>query len=304
MTSLSKHFFRCCRILTTLVIATAIFGGCAVKTPMLTIQGMDTAFAPGAIVDTISARTISFEQLIKQLDAAQVIYVGERHTNANHHGIQLQIIQALVDHGRPISVGMEMFDHTYQGKLDQWSAGKLTWPDFLKQVHWYANWRFNDGLYKEIMMYVQARNLRLLGLNIPSHLPAKISIGGLDSLSEDERALLPDQIDTSNADHRAYVKKIYEMHHIKGRDDFEAFYTAQCTWEDAMAQVIADHLGNDTMVVLAGNGHIVRKFGIPDRAFARTQAPFRTVYLVSPEETITREYGDFIWVTPSGSSHP
>ena len=36
-------------------------------------------------------------------------------------------------------------------------------------------------------------------------------------------------------------------------------------------------VGEGSMVVLVGNGHIKEKFGVPDRAFALTQAPFRTI---------------------------
>ena len=86
---------------------------------------------------------------------------------------------------------------------------------------------------------------------------------------------------------------------MKGRDDFENFYAAQCAWEDGMARAVADNLDHSTMVVLVGNGHIVRKFGIPNRAFKRNQAPFLTVYLASPRMPASLTDGDFIWITPS-----
>jgi len=51
-------------------------------------------------------------------------------------------------------------------------------------------------------------------------------------------------------------------------------------------------------VVLSGNGHIVHKFGIPERAFNLTGASYRTVYLAPAGETVDLSYGDYIWVTP------
>jgi uncharacterized iron-regulated protein len=268
------------------------------KPPMLKIQGLAQPMAIGTIVDTQKARAISFDQLIDQLEQVRVIYVGENHTDRSHHRIQLRIITALTDRGQSTRVGMEMFDHTYQAVLDQWSAGDLTWQDFLKRSHWYANWRYDDSLYKGILDFVQKHHLKLIGLNIPFCIPPKIAVGGLDSLSAYDRAQLPDHIDTSNAAHRAYLKTIFKMHTIKGHEDFENFYAAQCAWEDGMAQAVADHLGRGSMVVLAGDGHIERKYGIPDRAYQRTKAPFRTVCLISPRMTASREDADFIWVTP------
>ncbi len=268
------------------------------KPAMLTINGLEKPVAPGEIIDTHSGNAISFDQLIDALDKTRVIYVGEQHTSMEHHRKQLDVIKALVEKGKQVSVGMEMFDHTYQRRLDRWSAGELEWEAFLRQVHWYANWKFNDTLYKDILTYIKSHNLPLIGLNIPFHLPAKIAVGGLESLSKQERAQLPAQIDLSNAEHRSYVEMIYNMHKIRGRDDFDDFYAAQCAWEDGMAQAIADNLKESTMVVIAGNGHIVRKFGIPNRAYSRTKAPFRTIYLATLHSSLSMSDADFIWLCP------
>lgn len=273
------------------------------KPTILTIEGLEHPVTPGEIIDTGSGKSISFNQLIDALDKARVIYVGESHTSMKHHRKQLDVIKALVEKGKQVSVGMEMFDHTYQRKLNRWSAGELAWEDFLRQVHWYANWKFNDALYKDILIYIKSCNLPLVGLNIPFHLPAKIAVGGIETLSRQERELLPARIDLSNAEHRAYVETIFNMHRIKGRDDFDNFYAAQCAWEDGMAQAIADNLKESIMVVIAGNGHIVRKFGIPDRAYSRTNTPFRTIYLTGQRPQVTLADADFIWVSPADAKN-
>ena len=275
------------------------------KPAQLQIDGIAQPLAVDTILDTASGATLSFDQLMDQLVPARIIYVGERHTSASHHDIQLRVIRALVARKHNVSVGMEMFDHTYQPRLDQWSKGELGYDDFLKQTHWYANWKFNDALYKDILLYIRDNQIKLVGLNIPFHLPPKIAIGGLDSLTSAERSLLPDTIDTTRAEHRSYLEDIFKMHTIKGRKDFDNFYAAQCAWEDGMASRIAENLGDGTMVVIVGNGHIIRHFGIPDRAFDRTGAPFRTIYLATPGMDVSRQDSDFIWVTsPQPTPHP
>jgi uncharacterized iron-regulated protein len=281
------------------LISCLILAGCTMKPTVMTITGLENPVTPGEIIDAGSGKSISFDQLIEALGEARVIYVGEQHTSMKHHRKQLDVIKALVEKGRHVSVGMEMFDHTYQRQLDRWSAGELEWEEFLRWVHWYANWKFDDTLYKEILVYIKSRNLPLIGLNIPFHLPAKIAVGGIETLSHQERKLLPDRIDLSNTEHRAYVEAIYSMHRIKGRNKFDNFYAAQCAWEDGMAQAIADNLKESIMVVIAGNGHIVRKFGIPDRAYSRTKTPFRTIYLTTPHSQVTLADADFIWISPA-----
>jgi len=282
--------------------AILILGACTTMTtkpPQIKVKGIDQPLATGDIVDCAQGKTIPFEQLIEKLEQVRVVYVGEQHTDRKDHAIQLRIIRALVEKGENVRVGMEMFDHTYAAVLDRWSAGDLDWKTFLRKTNWYANWKYDDTLYRDILAYIQKRHLKLIGLNIPFCIPPKIATGGLDSLSPYERAQLPKTIDTTQPDHRAYLKKIYDFHHFKGRDNFEDFYAAQCAWEDGMAQAVADNLDQATMVVLAGNGHIKDKFGIPDRAFKRTRAPFATVYTAAAGTPLSRTDADFIWITPA-----
>jgi uncharacterized iron-regulated protein len=283
---------------TVLVMLTT--AGCAVTPLTLSIKGHPTRLTENTILKTDTATVVSQEQLISGLAASRVVYVGEIHTNPYHHAIQLKIIRALAQTTPHLMIGMEMFDHTYQPVLDQWSAGKMDEATFLRRTHWYVNWRFDFSLYRDILEYAKKKRLRIIALNIPFHIPPKIRIGGIDSLTPDDRCHLPDTIDTTNAAHRAYLKKIFRMHAFAfhGRGNFEYFYEAQCAWEDSMAKAIADHLGSGKMVVLTGNGHIIRKFGIPDRAFARTHAPFKTIYLAPVDSEADLDWADYIWATP------
>jgi len=274
--------------------------GCAVAPKKkLTIQDTDQSFEEGVIISTKLGKPVSFQELLAELNSIQIVYIGEKHTNVSHHQIQLEIIQAIFKTRSNLAVGMEMFDHTYQDVLDLWSAGKLDQKDFLKKSHWYASWRFDFSLYREILEFIKENHIRLVALNIPNHIPPKIREGGIDNLREDEKEHLPKQIDTSKSAHRDYLQNVFDghKHHFRGEVEFENFYIAQCVWEDAMAEMIAQHLKNDVMVVLAGNGHIQFKYGIPDRAFSRTDAAFRTIYLAPAGEVVEWDIADYIWVT-------
>jgi uncharacterized iron-regulated protein len=264
----------------------------------LSIKDHPTRLMENTILNTATLSAVSHEQLIADLAKARVIYVGENHTNPAHHAIQLEVIKALDQSSAHLTIGMEMFDHTYQPVLDQWTAGELDQTTFIEKTHWYANWRFDFGLYRDILEYAKEKGLRIIALNVPFYIPARIRVGGLASLSEADRMHLPDTIDTTDADHRAYLEEIYNMHAFSGRNSFEFFYEAQCTWEDAMAEAIAENLGPGKMVVLAGNGHIIRKFGIPNRAFARSHAPFKTIYLAPVGDEAELSWADYLWVTP------
>ena len=272
---------------------------CAVApTKKLRIQNTDQSFEEGEIISTNLGKPVSFEELLSDLNGSQIVYIGEKHTSVSHHRIQLEVIQAIFKTHPNLAVGMEMFDHTYQDVLDLWSAGKLDRKTFLRKVHWYANWRYEYSLYSDIMDFIRENHIRMVALNVPFHIPRKILYGGIDSLREDEKKHLPQKIDTSNQAHRAYLKETFEHHGFKGRAEFEDFYMAQSVWEDAMAETIAQNLNNDVMVVLAGNGHIQFKYGIPDRAYKQTGAAFRTIYPALAGDEVESNIADYIWVTP------
>ena len=265
--------------------------------PKQDVKIKSKSFDEGSIIAGKSGETASFEEMMTDLKTVQVVYVGEKHTHSVHHDIQLRIIKEIHKGFPDMAVGMEMFARPYQSVLDEWSAGKLDESTFLKRVHWYANW-FDFALYRDILMLIKERHIRLVGLNVPFHIPAKIAVGGIDTLLEDERKYLPETIDTSVADHREYVQEVFEQHHVKGRRDFENFYMAQCVWEDGMAEAVAENLKQSKMVVLAGNGHIYRKFGIPQRVFNRTGASFRTLYPVAVGGNPQLADADYLWITP------
>jgi uncharacterized iron-regulated protein len=275
--------------------------GCAVTpTKKLTIKDTEQSFEEGVIISTKLGKPVTFKELLADLNSCGIVYIGEKHTNASHHRIQLDVIQALFKKHSSLAVGMEMFDHTYQDVLDMWSAGELDQKDFLKKSHWYANWRFDFSLYREILEFIKENHIRLVALNIPNHIPPKIREGGIENLREDEKEHLPQEIDTSKTAHRDYLQDVFDghKHHFRGEVEFENFYTAQSVWEDAMAEMISQHLKNDVMVVLAGNGHIQFKYGIPDRAYNRTGTSFRTIYTAPAGDVVESAVADYIWVTP------
>ncbi|MBW2368205.1 MAG: ChaN family lipoprotein [Deltaproteobacteria bacterium] len=256
-------------------------------------------FPDNTIISALTRDSVSFDEMMSDLRQVDIVYVGEVHTDRHHHARQLDIIRELHKTAPTLTVGMEMFSTPYQPILNQWSAGEIDEAEFLKRSHWYANWKYRFSLYRDILLYIRENQQPLVALNIPFHIPAKIATGGIDSLLADDKKYLPKKIDLSNQTHRAYVEKIFSHHHLPGRKDFERFFSAQCVWDEAMAETISRNPANTPMVVLVGNGHIIHKFGIPNRAYDRTGATFRTIYLIEAGSKAELSYADYIWVTPN-----
>lgn len=272
--------------------------GCAMTTEKPRIADTRAAAAAGTILSGKTGRAVTFAELMEALSAADIIYIGEKHNRPEHHDVQVRIIEQLNTRYGPVTVGMEMFDHTYQPLLDRWSAGELDETAFLENVHWDANWKYDFALYRNILNTIREHRIPLKGLNLPFHLPPKIAAGGIDSLSPAESAHLAADIDLTNARHRAYVEEIFHQHPFGARKRFDYFYMAQCAWEETMAAAVARHDTDGKLVVLAGSGHIIHKFGIPDRAYARRPRPFVTILPVTAGEEFRTDAADYIWITP------
>jgi uncharacterized iron-regulated protein len=271
--------------------------GCTTGPAVVRIADSDARMAAETGFATADGRRLSWEALVAQLAEARIVYVGEEHANAAHHALQARLIRDLARRHADLLVGMEMFDFRYDGVLARWSRGELDLETFLRQTHWYANWRFDHTLYQPVFEAVQESGLPLVGLNLPFHLPAKIREGGLDSLLPDEQAWLPEEIDLTVAEHRAALEDTFRRHRFPSRVNFDFFYQAQCAWDETMAAAVARNLGVGRMVVLCGRGHMLR-FGIPDRVFRRNGVPFRTLLLAPVGTDAQRRDADYIWATP------
>ena len=277
--------------------AISILWGCAGKSETVVIKDTSRAFKPDTIISAKTGETVTFDQLMADLNRHQIIFVGEKHTNAAHHDVQLKIIKNVFKNNPSMRVGMEMFDRSYQQVLGLWSAGALDEERFLRKVQWYANWRYDFALYRDILQFIKENRIKVVALNIPFHIPSRIRVGGIDNLLDTDKKYLPKEIDTSQPAHRSYVEKVFNQHQFKSSVKFEDFYMAQCVWDEVMAESVAADLGTKQIVVLTGNGHIQFKYGIPDRTFRRTGVSFRTVYLASGGQEVDLEIADFIWVT-------
>jgi uncharacterized iron-regulated protein len=180
--------------------------------------------------------------------------------------------------------------------------------EFLDLIEWGKKWSFNYSLYRPILLETKYSGNRIVAINAPGHIVRKIARTGLESLSVDERNQIAEHVDLGNKKHREYVLEAYKIHTHRDLEKFDFFYQAQCVWEDTMAESIASHIKRPggKILVFSGNGHIIYKFGIPDRTFMRTRTSFATLILqpAAGTATIDRESADFVWLTGHCSGRP
>jgi uncharacterized iron-regulated protein len=282
--------------------------GCAATrkpAPMVpTIAGVSGPFKIGQILDLKTGTAISFDHLIDQISSKDLIFIGEVHDNPEHHLIQLQILQALVACCGPISIAMEFFEKPQQPALDRYTPGESDEREFLKEVHWGSDYHF----YRPLIRMAKQNNGAVLAINAPREVVRKVARQGLESLDDSERNKIAQEIDLSNEAHRDYVREAYKRHAHGDLKKFEYFYEAQCVWEDTMAESLAEYLrkNGNKLVAFMGNGHIINKFGVPDRTLERVPVSMVTIMPLPINEamTVEKETADYVWLTGDCPTRP
>lgn len=218
----------------------------------------------------------NLEGIIPALAGKRVVLVGESHNRYDHHLVQLEIIQRLHAIHPRLAIGMEMFQQPFQDILDDYVAGRLSEQELLRGSEYYRRWRFDYRLYAPILRYAREHQLPVVALNLPKELTRKVGSEGLESLDEDERNMLPGEIDRSDAAYEERLRDIYKQHPGTDGGGFENFLDVQLLWDEGMAQQAADYLRahpDDSMVILAGSGHLAYGSGIPRRLERRVPVP-------------------------------
>ena len=158
-------------------------GGCAVPQPTLSVQGHPAPLPVDAILETATGAIIARNELVQRLSTASIVYVGESHTNRDHHAVQLAVIQALAPDNPDLAIGMEMFNRPSQEVLDAYLAGNLTEREFLKKSNYYEMWGYDYRLYRDIINFAKKHKLPIVALNIEKEMVSKVyKNGGLAAL--------------------------------------------------------------------------------------------------------------------------
>ncbi len=246
-----------------LVLLTALQGACVSATRP------DPAPADnGLVLDTAQAPSLS--GILPRLEGERLIYVPETHTRNADHQLQLAVLRALPP--ERTALGVEWFQARFQPALDDFIAGRIDEAGMLRRTGYFERWRFDYRLYRPIIRYARAHHIPIIALNASRELTDAIHASGIAGLSAEMKKALPDHYDYSDRAYDRILRRIFEQHR---REDaaFERFREVQLTWDETMAQHIAEYLKahpQRRMLVLAGRGHVAGRHGIPRRATRRS----------------------------------
>jgi uncharacterized iron-regulated protein len=260
---------------------------------LVIVWGIAVAFGPGdrsgllpidpIVVET--GRSANLGELMAKIADERVVYVGETHTAYHDHLLQLEVLRGMAEQPGELAVGVEWIQAKFQPVVDRFLAGEIDEATFLRDTEYYDRWRFDYRLYRPIIEFARENGIPIVALNASKELTSAIGRVGIEGLTPELRAELPDGYHFDDAAYEAALREMFELHPMGDDRQFDRFYQAQLTWDETMAQNVASYLLADDqrrMLVLAGKGHVSGRSGIPNRVTRRTGLRGTTVATFDP----------------------
>ncbi len=215
----------------------------------------------------------TLDRIIPELLGKRVIFVGEQHNRFEHHINQLHIIQQFHKAGSDFGVGMEMFKKPFQGIIDAYLSDDIDEQAFLHQTRYFEEWGYDYHLYKPIVDFIKKNHIPLVALNLPEKITRQVSRYGIETLDPADKDLIPESLDFSDNRYAHDLREVFALHNgQEALQDFNYFYQAQVLWDETMAETAHQFLQKSPqrkLIVLAGNGHLRHRYGIPKRLHRR-----------------------------------
>lgn len=251
--------------------------------------------APNAVVDL--STLMNMDRLIEQVADHRVVYVGESHDQYQHHLNQLAIIRGLHARHPQLAIGLEFFFQPFQPVLDRYIAGEIEEDALIRETEYFDRWRFDYRLYRPIFRYAREHGIPLVALNLEREITEQVAREGVESLSEEQQARLPGEIDRGNPAYIERIRSVFDLHPTREGRSFENFLQVQLLWDESMAERVAGWLQANPeghMVVLAGVGHLMYRQGIPDRVTRRIPVSSAVVLNVNQTDELDADVADYL----------
>ncbi len=295
--------------------------------PFLSSSG-DSGWQPWQVVDTHTGRVLSSSELLEELAAYEVVYLGEEHHNRYHVEAALKVLDGLMAHGLQPTIGLEMFGWDGQPALDDYVLkDRLGRSQFLEQVRWTQNWggAFED--YEPLVAFARGRRLSLLAMNPPRPLIRRIVKMGLEQVRQEQEwvqwGLDREEIVDDPAYRRRIIDQLQQCHGGGAEEHFRTMYEASMVRDEGMAKTLTTGLealrretggSRGIMVSYTGAGHIQYGLPVPMRVARRLSDHVKqtTVYMTSFDrsriedvrELVREKIADYVWLTPMSPKGP
>jgi uncharacterized iron-regulated protein len=269
---------------------------------LLDVHSSDTVQIGPGYTDTGTGEPATPEEIAEAARGVQFVFLGEQHATPAHHFMQAAVIEALVEDGRDVLVGLEMFTYEDQPLLDSLTRG-FSREEFESFLDWEGTWGFPLDAYWPVFQAASEHDLPLVALNVRREdWTRKVARQGPESLTEDQKRLVPN-LGLENEAHRALFTALIGGHPLEGEAG-ENMYAAQVLWDEAMAvfaeRAMRARSDDAVMVVICGIGHMMYGTGINYRLERNTGLETLSVAGIKaePGREVSADLADYVFLWP------
>lgn len=241
----------------------------AIISSLFVLLASSSAFAQ--LLDGSSLQTLPTQALVDQIEPGSILVIGEMHGLGPVQAQQIEVLNALRAKGLKLSIGFEFFNYTDQTLIDNYRSNQLSQADFLKAINWSG---FGFEFYQTQLLFP---NISLgetaLGLNVPSFVTKQLTKGGYDSLTSEQKNLLPADFTLGNAGYKERFALAMGGH--TPPEKLDLYFASQSAWDDTIAMNAAHYVEQhplDVFVIIIGEFHVAYGGGMPDRLTQRLAA--------------------------------
>ncbi len=208
--------------------------------------------------DGRSGELLSFDAMLDALAEADVVFLGESHTDETTHRVELAVYKALIQRrNRQVVLAMEMFERDVQPYLDAYLSGSMDEASFLAKSRPWSNYR---TAYRPLIELAKQTKLPVIASNFPRPLRMKFmgqKTDPLKDLDSEQRKLVPRRFLPNSDAYWRRADNATRGHSVMMRsgDGGSRLYSVQSLWDNSMGEACADaltaHPGN---LVLHING--------------------------------------------------
>ncbi|WP_316829808.1 ChaN family lipoprotein [Pedobacter aquatilis] len=273
----------------------------------LFISGIVAAQSNGnsyKIYDVKKQKLIEVDDIISDMNRADVLFFGEDHNDSIGHFLEAEIFKKLSEkYPKRTALTLEMFHTDIQPVVNEYLAGLISEKNFIKEGRAWPNYKD----YRPLVEYARENKIEVIGANAATRYSNAVTKGGLDALKsfpKGSAAFLPPMpIDTATGRYNDKFAETMGGHNTGPMK----IYQTQNLWDATMAWSIArfakEHKGTK-ILQLNGRFHSDEKLG----TFAQLQkyAPKLSVLNISsfsdesfdnPNWEKFKNLGDYIIIT-------
>jgi uncharacterized iron-regulated protein len=227
-------------------------------------------------LDLVAGEETPAADVIADLATAGAIFVGEAHTLARHHAIQLDLLQQLFLRQLPLVLCLEQLEARDQPAVDRYSRGETDFATFAGESDWPKKWN-NYADYRALCEFARAHRIPIRALNAPAATIRAVSRGGgLAKLPPDLRAQLPAEIFVDDPAYERLLNLELAKHMALDPAKLRPVFEAQVARDETMAANIVAARRHQappdeprTAFVVLGAGHMRYGLGTAERVRRR-----------------------------------